>query len=196
MKTKKVKKSIKHYYQTDNDWHNKKVIDLIADIKENGNFESLFEPLEFHNMGVNNFPQYAIEPLSYIEQLEIHAAKFKFDEKQVYFLLSAISNYIQFTDWEEDGVEDESQSQFIKIFEADIKRKEKDLAKLIPTKPEINNLRDSLKEVIYKQLEELPQHLEGMTPKERYNVICKLMPFVLPRANEDKKTTTGFSFEF
>ena len=42
-------------------------------------------------------------------------------------------------------------------------------------------LRDTLKIIMQKEIEQLPQTLEGLEPKERLNIICKLMPYVFPK---------------
>jgi hypothetical protein len=44
-------------------------------------------------------------------------------------------------------------------------------------------LRDTLKTIMQKEIEKLPETLEQLEPKERVNVICKLMPFVFPKVN-------------
>lgn len=44
-----------------------------------------------------------------------------------------------------------------------------------------NALRNDLKAVMQKEIQKLPETLEGLEPKERLNVICKLMPFVFPK---------------
>jgi hypothetical protein len=42
-------------------------------------------------------------------------------------------------------------------------------------------LRETLKAIMQKEIERLPETLESLEPKERLNVLCKLMPFVFPR---------------
>jgi hypothetical protein len=42
-------------------------------------------------------------------------------------------------------------------------------------------LRDSLKEVMQKEIENLPNFLEKLEPKERLNIVCKLMPYIFPK---------------
>lgn len=44
-----------------------------------------------------------------------------------------------------------------------------------------NDLRNQLKELVKSELEQLPNYLKDMEPKERLDIILKLMPFVLPR---------------
>lgn len=44
-----------------------------------------------------------------------------------------------------------------------------------------NDLRDKLKSIMQKEIEKLPETLEGLEPKERLNILCKLMPFIFPK---------------
>lgn len=42
-------------------------------------------------------------------------------------------------------------------------------------------LRDTLKAITQNEIEKLPETLEALEPKERINVVCKLMPYVFPK---------------
>ena len=44
-------------------------------------------------------------------------------------------------------------------------------------------LRAILKEALHKELENIGDHLEQLEPKERLEILIKLMPFVFPRMN-------------
>ena len=44
-----------------------------------------------------------------------------------------------------------------------------------------NGLRDILKGIMKNEIERLPETLEALEPKERINVVCKLMPYVFPK---------------
>jgi hypothetical protein len=43
------------------------------------------------------------------------------------------------------------------------------------------DLRETLKSIMQKEIEKLPETLATLEPKERLNVICKLMPYVFPK---------------
>ena len=45
----------------------------------------------------------------------------------------------------------------------------------------IMDLREVLKDIIQKEIENLPETLKALEPKERLNILCKLMPFVFPK---------------
>ena len=43
------------------------------------------------------------------------------------------------------------------------------------------DLRDTLKSIMEKEIKKLPGALESLEPKERLNLMCKLMPYVFPK---------------
>ena len=52
------------------------------------------------------------------------------------------------------------------------------------------DLRKTLKSMIKRELEGLPEYFETLEPKERLNIVCKLIPFVLPKV-ESVHTSEG-----
>ena len=57
------------------------------------------------------------------------------------------------------------------------------------------NLRKTLKEIMRKEFEQLPETLKELEPKERLNILCKLMPLVFPKV-EAVHPTDGEPFSF
>ena len=45
----------------------------------------------------------------------------------------------------------------------------------------VKSLREGLKELMQREIDNLPALLDQMEPKERINVICRLIPFVFPK---------------
>ena len=45
------------------------------------------------------------------------------------------------------------------------------------------NLREILKGIVRDEMEQIPELLQELEPRERLNVICKLMPFVCPKVD-------------
>ena len=50
-------------------------------------------------------------------------------------------------------------------------------------------LRSLLKDVMYDEIGELQERLETLNPKERVELIIKLMPYVLPKVTSVSHTT-------
>jgi len=58
-----------------------------------------------------------------------------------------------------------------------------------------SGLREALKNIMQKEIEKLPEILEALEPKERINVVCKLMPYVFPKV-ETVHPKVGEDFTF
>ncbi len=43
------------------------------------------------------------------------------------------------------------------------------------------DLRDTLKALMQSELEKLPELLKDLEPIQRLNILCKLMPYVMPK---------------
>ena len=50
-------------------------------------------------------------------------------------------------------------------------------------------LRVLLKDILYQELEQLQERLELLEPKQRIELIIKLMPYILPKVNSISHTT-------
>ena len=46
---------------------------------------------------------------------------------------------------------------------------------------QVKELRSTLKSCIHAELEKLPKTLESLEPKERLNILVKLMPYAMPK---------------
>lgn len=46
------------------------------------------------------------------------------------------------------------------------------------------NLRTELKETVQNEIKQIPELLKELDTKERLNVLCKLLPYVLPRVEQ------------
>jgi hypothetical protein len=57
------------------------------------------------------------------------------------------------------------------------------------------DLREQLKATMQSEIEKLSETLEGLEPKERINVVCKLMPYVFPKVQQ-VQPTEGEPFNF
>jgi hypothetical protein len=63
-----------------------------------------------------------------------------------------------------------------------------------PEKPLTSDLRETLKALMQSELEQLPELLKGLTPMERLNILCKLMPYIMPKT-ESVKHSFGEPFQ-
>ena len=45
-------------------------------------------------------------------------------------------------------------------------------------------IRTVLKDLIYKELDEIQEHLDSLEPKQRIELLIKLIPFILPKVDK------------
>lgn len=50
-------------------------------------------------------------------------------------------------------------------------------------------LRSVLKDVLYQELEQIQTHLDSLKPKERVELVIKLIPYILPKVTTISHTT-------
>ena len=93
-------------------------------------------------------------------------------------MFEKVSEYFKwssFEDVETDEIKDLLKSQ-IERFKDEVKNQPIEY-----NKPLIGSIRDILKEQMQKELEQLPETLKSLEPVQRLNVLCKLIPYVLPK---------------
>lgn len=59
------------------------------------------------------------------------------------------------------------------------------------------SLRETMKGIMQQEIQKLPEHLDKLQPKERLDVVLKLMPFIFPKveavkASEGEPVNWGF----
>lgn len=54
----------------------------------------------------------------------------------------------------------------------------------------VKELRSALKNCLHAELEKLPKTLESMEPKQRLDILIKLLPYALPK-NDNVEATYG-----
>lgn len=98
-------------------------------------------------------------------------------EQKVY-LLEGVFEFLdntEFDGWYSEEIQDLMKSQ-IAVYNNEIANRKPEY-----NKPLTRDVRDTLKELMQKELEQLPETLKELDPVQRLNVLCKLMPYVLPK---------------
>lgn len=61
--------------------------------------------------------------------------------------------------------------------------------------PRTGDLRQIVKDIFRQEMERLPEYLQSLETKDRLNVLCKMLPFVLPKV-ESVRFEEGEQFSF
>jgi hypothetical protein len=107
----------------------------------------------------------------------------EFTDKQRYFILTRIADYInpyhtEFDKWK-------LQQETYDILKSHIVKLKKEL-KNNATKTA--DIRETLKTLMQKEIAELPKRLEALDDEKRLGIICKLMPYVFPKVETVEAT--------
>ena len=180
---KKEVTSLEAYYQTESEWHNEHIVKLIAEVKQQDNFKDVRQAIELYNFGMDCFYNSPAAPLKAIEVLDREFKKAGLEDAQAVFILEKLTGYIDNSGFDDEDITDKAKETFVTIFEAELQRRKAQVIELTPQKPLVKNIRATLKTWVQNELEKLPETLEELPADKRANILCKLIPFVLPRVD-------------
>jgi hypothetical protein len=165
--------SLETYFKTENEHWNGYAFEMLCEVMKQGNFENPEIPLHLFEKAIAIFLEQHQTPLKALNELESAMQKENLNEAQTLFVYEWVYKYVKVSDFDE-------------IDFTEIKELLKSQTDRLNKKPEYNkpltgNIRDTLKELMQKELEQLPETLKSLEPIQRLNVLCKLMPYVLPK---------------
>lgn len=173
--------TIETYFKTKNEYWNKTVFKLYTNAIESGLFPDAELPVKIFDKGVNDIFKNKENPdkavTEFIKELK------SLEEPQQLFLLEKTARYFKYTEF--DGVELTDVHTLLNSH----------IARMQPNKPKVGSLRETLKTIVKTELEALPETIKELEPMQRLNIVCKLMPFVMPRVDSvhfEKGEKTGW----
>lgn len=159
--------------KTENDHWNSFAYRLHCKVIEKGLFTDAAQPLQLVDAGTNILFENDESPANGVDLLLNEIGKAELTIPQQLFIYNWINEYL--TNTEFDG---KVLTQAIDLLQSHIKRLKKENE---PEKPLVKNLREMLKLQIQKEMEQLPQTLQELEPEKRLSIVCKLIPYVLPK---------------
>lgn len=200
MNTKEAQ-ALEGYFKTENEHWNAYAFEMICEVLQKGNFENPEIPLKLFSQSIDIFTEHFETPLKAIQIFETETDKQKIDTAQKLFVFEWVLKYVKYSEFEKadtDEIKDllKSQTERLKV---EVNKKPE------YNKPLVGSIRDTLKELMQKELKELPETLKDLEPVQRLNVLCKLIPYVLPKVEavhsekgepeiENKTTFSGYQW--
>lgn len=172
MKTKN-KEPLQDLLNTENEHWNEFAYRLHCKATERGLFADVAQPLHLVNAGTDILAEQAENPAKGVEQLLIEITKAELTMPQQLFVYNWVNEYLTITEFKGKVL-----TQAKELLQSHIKRLKKENE---PLKPLVKNIREILKAQVQKELEQLPETLKDLEPEKRLNIVCKLIPFVLPK---------------
>lgn len=171
MKTKEIQK-LESLFRTENEHWNTFIFEMLCKVIQQSQFEKPETPLQLFSEAIELFTENSEQPLQAIHAFNEVLEKQELNDSQTLFILNSIFNYLNQTAF--DGMDLNPVCELLKS------QKESIRTKMSAIKPK-NAVRETLKQMLQTELSILPETLKTLEPAQRLNIVCKLLPFVLPK---------------
>ena len=175
MKTKEIE-ALESYFKTKNEHWNGYAFEMLCEVLQQGNFENPETPLQLFDKAVNIFTEHHKTPLKAVQEFATETDKQKLTPAQRLFIYEWVYKYLRQTEFDELDL-----TEVKDLLKSQIERLKNDKPQVEYNKPLTGNIRDTLKELMQKEIEQLPDTLKELEPVQRLNILCKLIPYVLPK---------------
>ena len=175
MKTKEIE-SLESYFKTENEHWNGYAFEMLCEVLQQGNFENPETPLQLFDKAVNIFTEQHETPLKAVQEFAALPDKASLNTAQKLFVYEWVYKYVRVSDFGELDL-----TEVKDLLKSQTERLKNDKPQVEYNKPLTGNIRDTLKELMQKELEQLPDTLKELEPVQRLNILCKLIPYVLPK---------------
>lgn len=185
MKTKEVQ-ALDSYFKTENEHWNDYALKTIRKALEKQLFSDVNKLMQLYELSINIASEtHRGKPFEGLQLIISEYDKNELTTEQKVYLMEGVFEYLdctEFDDWYSKEIQDLMKSQIVVY--------ENELQNILSehNKPLTGNIRDTLKDLMQKELEQLPETLKELDPVQRLNVLCKLMPYVLPKTDSVKHT--------
>lgn len=186
MKTKEIKK-LESLFKTENEHWNMFIFEMLCKVIQQDQFEKPETPLQLFSEAIELFTENSEQPLQAIHSFNEILQKHELNDSQTLFILNSVFNYLNQTAF--DGIDLNEVCELLKS------QKESIRTKLSAIKPK-NPVRETLKQMLQAELNILPETLKTLEPAQRLNIVCKLLPFIIPKMDSISNEThirTGFN---
>lgn len=202
MNTKEVQ-ALESYFKTENEHWNGYAFEMICEVLQKGNFENPETPLQLFSKSIDIYTEHFETPLKAVQLFEAETDKQKIDTVQKLFVFEWVYKYLSRTDFSDENL---NFNEIEPLLKSQTERLKYEVNKQPEyNKPLVGNIRETLKELMQKELEQLPDTLKDLEPVQRLNVLCKLIPYVLPKVEavhsekgepetENKTTFSGYQW--
>lgn len=185
MNTKEVQ-ALESYFKTENEHWNGYALKTIRKALEKQLFSDFNKLMQLYELSINIASEsHREKPFEGLQLIISEYDKNELTTEQKVYLLEGVFEYLdctEFDGWYSNEIQDLMKSQ-ISVYNNELKNKLPEYNKTLT-----GNIRDTLKDLMQKELEQLPETLKELDPVQRLNVLCKLMPYVLPKTESVKHT--------
>jgi hypothetical protein len=185
MNSKEVQ-GLERYFKTENEHWNGYALKTIRKALEKQLFSDFNKLMQLYEFSINIASEtHREKPFEGLKLIISEYEKNELTTEQKAYLMEGVFEYLdctEFDGWYSNEIQDLMKSQ-ISVYNNDLKNENPEF-----NKPLTGSIRDVLKGLIQNELEQLPETLKKLDPVQRLNILCKLMPYVLPKTESVKHT--------
>jgi predicted ATPase len=185
MNSKEVQ-GLERYFKTENEHWNGYALKTIRKALEKQLFSDFNKLMQLYEFSINIASEtHREKPFEGLKLIISEYEKNELTTEQKAYLMEGVFEYLdctEFDGWYSNEIQDLMKSQ-ISVYNNDLKNKNPEF-----NKPLTGSIRDVLKGLMQNELEQLPETLKKLDPVQRLNILCKLMPYVLPKTESVKHT--------
>jgi hypothetical protein len=170
MDTKKIE-DLESYFKTENEHWNAFAFETVNKVLQSRLFEDPELPLQIVDKAIDVFIERFETPLAAFHTFTGEMEGLIASQKLL--IVKCLYGYLSETEYPDTDLS--PILELMKGFKSQLGVEAK------PSKPITGNIREALKETVQKELDQLPETLKGMEPIQRLNILCKLIPYVLPK---------------
>jgi hypothetical protein len=179
-------KAIETYFKTENEHWNDYALKTIRKALEKQLFNDFNKLMQLYEFTIKIASEsHKEKPFEGLQIILSEYNKNELTTEQKVYLLEGSFEYLQntdFDDWYSNEIQDLMESQIL-VYKNELRNKLPEYKN-----PLTGNLRETLKGLMQNELEQLPEKLKELNTAERLNILCKLMPYVLPKTESVKHT--------
>ena len=191
MKAKEIQ-ALEGYFKTDNEHWNSYAFEMLCEVLKQGEFVNPETPLQLFSTAVDVFSKQSETPLKAVQLFGLEIDKEKLSSTQKLFVYDWVLKYLKGSEFDNSDT-----SEIQDLLKIEIMRLKIEVGNLHENnKPLVSKMRGTLKEFVHKELEQLPETFKDLEPMQKFNVLCKLMPYVFPKVETiSSKDGEPFSFD-
>jgi len=175
MKAKEIE-ALESYFKTENEHWNDYTREILCEVLQQGNFENPETPLQLFSNSIDILTEHHKTPLKAVQKFAAETDKQKLTPAQKLFVYEWVYKYVKNSEFVNIDT-----TEIKEILKSQTERLKNNKPKVEYNKPLTGNIRDTLKEMMQKEIESLPDTLKELEPVQRLNILCKLIPYVLPK---------------
>jgi hypothetical protein len=167
--------ALQGYMNTENEHWNNWMCELTTEAIKGGQFNDIEQALQLFNFALEAALAKPKQPLKALLEIQKEFEAKSLTTKQALFVWGFLTKYIRNSEFENTDLTDFNE---LAINYAARIRKEVNQQGEAPI---LQGMKEQLAELLNNELQKVPLMLEQLEPEKRLAVLCKLLPYVIPR---------------